>query len=144
MNKLTHIKNDIDLTDWELDAIDDAVILYKETVRKGMAEALKLLLEEEDTHMFFPIVWYEDDPTLSSDGVGNAAVDDPLTVYLTLGLEGMPATYAFNLREALEISLNWCRSDGSHDAGLRKLSVALRDLADDIDEAIAEGEQQWT
>lgn len=142
MNNLTCIKHDIDLTDWELDAMDEAVEAFKNAVRKGIAEALKISLAEEDTYVFFPIEWYEDDPAQSSDGVGNAAVDDPLTVYLRLGFEEGPTTYAFNLRTALETTLKWCREDGSHDAGLRKLSGALRELADDIDEAIAEGERR--
>ena len=102
---------------------------FREMLQDGIEQTLECIFEDEDekAYIFFPIEWED------SDGLGGPAVSDPLTIYLVL--DSINTHYAFNLREALAGSLEFCAQDGSFSDQLPKLSHALRELANDIDAA---------
>lgn len=132
---MKHRKYKPDISDWELEAFK----VVEQGLRDAVSMALHLAFESDETYIYFPVEWHEDS---SSDGLGGKSVACPLTVYLRVGLgsygEEKP-TYEFNLRDALSLTIEQCAKDGSSAEGLGRLSVSLRELADDIDRARASG-----
>ncbi len=128
---MKHRKYKPDLSGWTLDAFDKASATMETCFRDAVSEALHLALEDGSTYIYFPVEW--DD----QDGLSGPAVEDPLTCYLRFGLEsdGESPTYEFNLRDALDDSIESCAHDGSFSEGLGRLSLALRQLADEIEAA---------
>jgi hypothetical protein len=120
-----------DLSGWNLDSIGDISIKLSEVVLAATAESLQHIFESDETYIYFPVEWED------SDGIGGAAVDDPLTIYLRVGMEsdGEKPTFQFNLRDVLKGTMEWCASDGSFSEGLGRLSDSLKALAKDIDDA---------
>ena len=116
-----------DLSDWNLPDVFDEEKTFKEMFQDGLEQTLECIFEDQDdkAYIFFPIEWGE------TDGCGGPGVSDPLTIYLRL--DSINTHYAFNLREALAGSLEFCAEDGSFSDQLPKLSHALRELANDID-----------
>lgn len=136
---MKHKKYTADLSGWNLDAVEEITGKINASIYKAAAEALQYIFDGHQTYIYFPVEWskepYEAMP--GTDGIGGPEVADPLTVYLRVGMgsEDAEPTYEFNLREALADSIELCAEDGSFSAGLGRLSVALRALADEIDTA---------
>lgn len=100
------------------------------------------------TDLFFPASWSIDpdgeNKRIGSDGMSDQNVDDPLSIYIRIGLceyEDSEPTFTFSLRELLLPDMNDCALDGSFHFGLGRISTALRGLADEIDEARRLGEE---
>jgi hypothetical protein len=126
----------VDLSDWQLDSFDKLAHSIREAVGKAASEALTLALEDEDTYLSFPIQWAP-----SSDGHYDKAVTDPLTLYLHLALSDSgdePCVFKCTLRDALTRTLADTAEDGSFSYGLSRLSAALRELADEVDQVVNE------
>jgi len=127
-----------DLNEWSLDSSEKLSSVINEMV----AEALHYSLEDEGTRISLPVVWSEDTCEQlgwgGGDGLGGPNVEDPLTVYLRIGIlsEVEAPTYKFSLRDEVEASLEYFAEDGSYSFGFGRLSVALRELADEIDAAM--------
>ena len=138
---MKHRKYKPDLSDWGIEALEEVGKTIEKRLRKAVAEALHYAFEDDETYIYFPVEWSKepDEERPGTDGLGGPEVADPLTVYLCVGLNsgGETPTYEFNLREALADSINVCAEDGHFSAGLGRLSVALRALADEIDAARA-------
>lgn len=122
------VKFEIDLSEWRLLAVEGLGEAIMEATTKATTEALNYAFEGRNSDIYFPITWG------SSDGIGDTQVDDPLTVYLCVGLESMgeKPTFKFNLRECLKNTMEECEENGSSSVGLEKLMYALRVLADEI------------
>lgn len=137
---MKHIKFKADVSNWDLDSIDNLAESIGLALRTAVEEVLQLAFEDDETHVYFPVEWSKepDDETAGCDGIGGPEVADPLTVYLRVAIgDGEKPTFAFNLRRALQDSIDACAQDGSFAAGLGRLSISLRQLADDIDAARA-------
>lgn len=132
---------EIDLSGWSLGSIDELHKGMEQLLLAAARDVLGLALDSEFSYIAFPAVWAgAPGSKYSSDGQGGPAVDDPLTMYLVTGLGGSESngpTYSFSLRESLQTDMAWCVRDGSGKHGLGLLSTALRDLASEIDSAIA-------
>jgi hypothetical protein len=119
------------IKDWNID-LSDLTEVLSPAIFKVIDEILDVVLEE--TSIDFPAIWGD------SDGAGGPPVDDPLTVYLSLNFDGEDyCFYEVSLREPLVIDMEDCRSDGSYADGLERVARGLRDLAAEIDAAVAEG-----
>lgn len=131
------------LKGWCLNSINEANSMLEVLALKIAEEAIECAMKDEMTHISFPVEW-DSDPSNpedceSSDGHRGRTVKDPLTMHLDVALDCgdfHSPTYEFNLRDALKDSLLACAEDGSFSYGLGRLSASLRDLADEIDDAI--------
>lgn len=135
---MKHIRFTADLTNWGLNSIDELSESIDSALRKTVAEVLQLAFEDDQTEIYFPVQWSKEpgEECEGSDGIGGIEVADPLTVYLRVAIgEAEAPTFSFNLREALQDTMDGCAEDGSWSRGLARLSGALRQLADDIDTA---------
>lgn len=145
---MKHRKYKPDLSEWGIEALEEVGKAVETGLRKAMAEALHYAFEDDETYIYFPVECSKepDEKRRGTDGLGGPEVSDPLTVYLRVGLEGYgeKPTYEFNLRGALADSIEACANDGSFSAGLGRLSVALRALADEIDAARAKSNAKLT
>jgi hypothetical protein len=131
---------DPDISGWSIPI--PALESLRRDIEKVIAEAIDMAMQDTDTYITFPVEWADDDGNQEgSDGVCGPAVDDPLTVYLRIAINNSmePTTYSFSLRDALKDTIETCSEDGSFSSGLKKLSSSLRDLASEIDAAIANG-----
>jgi len=113
-----------------------------EELHDAISEAVKayvkaMLSEEAEASITFPILYSPEE-----DGWGGPPVDDPLAIYLVLLADHLDLDFKVRLktsiRDQLEITLDMVAEDGSHREGLTKFAKALRELADEIDEAIAQ------
>lgn len=143
---MKHKKYKPELSEWGIEALEEVSKTIETGLRKAMEEVLHYAFEDDETYIYFPVEWSKEpgEQHPGTDGLGGPEVADPLTVYLRLGLDakGEKPTYEFNLREALADSIETCAADGSFSAGLGRLSVALRALADEIDAARAKSNDQ--
>lgn len=116
-----------DLSDWNIPHQEE---------RQAVESMLHEAFLDDETYLYFPVKWSKGE-TPGTDGLDGPEVADPLTVYLRVGLDsdGEKPTYQFNLRETLKKTIEDCTQDGSYSIGLGRLSVALRELADEIDVA---------
>lgn len=125
----------VDLSGWILESADDVARKIADEISgitlKAAGEAVQYALEDPETRAYFPAEWGD------TDGIDGPPVEDPLTVYVRIALhtEGEPPTWEFNIREILQDTIDDCASDGFFSEGLGRISSALRDLADDIDNA---------
>jgi hypothetical protein len=131
-----------DVREMYLSALDDMKDkigdVVSEKLDDALSKAIHEILTDDDTRLDFPISWYGS----GDDGWGNGAVEDPLTIYLVAGYGAVDqdqAVYSFNLRDELSGDMESCANDSSHYRGLKKLSAALRLLADEIDETVSVG-----
>lgn len=122
-----------DLSEWVLPDVFDPEKTFTEMLQDALEQTLEVIFEDEDqqAYIHFPSLWGE------TDGGGGPAVSDPLTIHLAL--DSIGSTVVFNLREALEGTVQMCAEDGSFSDQLPKLSHALRELANEIDAACASG-----
>ena len=51
------VKYKVDLCDWQLDAIEPLLAEVAKTALKAASEALQIILEDNDTDMYLPIMW---------------------------------------------------------------------------------------
>ena len=145
---MQHVDSLPNVFDWGLDSIDKLEKDISTGLKAALAEVIHYAMQEDDTYIYFPAVFirnnnYPDADFEKSDGVRRGhEVEDPLTVYLrvaaTYAGDEQP-TYSFNLRDSLQNDIDSCKEDGSYGYGLAKLASALRELADDIDSAVATG-----
>jgi hypothetical protein len=140
---MKRIKGEIDLSSWSLGSIDELHKGMEQLLLNATRDVLNIALDGDDSYITFPIEWAgAPGAKYNSDGHGGPVVTDPLTVYLSTGLgggEGCDPIYAFSLREALQSGISNCAEDGSFSHGLSLLSASLRELADEIDAAVAVG-----
>lgn len=138
---MKRIKGSIDLSGWSLGSIDELHKGMEQLLLNASREVLSTALDSDESYIYFPIEWAgAPGDEYSSDGCGGPAVADPLTLYLATGLGGDERhgpIYTLNIREALQGSLSDCAKDGSFSHGLSLLSASLRELADEIDAAVA-------
>lgn len=133
---MKHVNFKPDLSGLSLGICDE----LENAISRTLEKVLELAFEDDETYIYFPAEYSKSISGLGTDGVGGPEVDDPLTVYLRVGLdfsEEEKPTYAFNLRMALADTIEACANDGLFSTGLGRISVALRLLADEIDDAIA-------
>lgn len=132
----------IDISDFQLEAIENIAQTIQDAIGKAASEALTLALnDDESTSISFPIEWAP-----RSDGQGGKPIKDPLTIYLHIAFNSSiePCVFRFTLRDALEGTLKDAKNGGpfgsidevSFGPGLAQLSAAFRTLADEIDAAI--------
>jgi hypothetical protein len=131
----------VDLTEWSLESLDeftDAISSKLEEVAKKMAaEALRIALDATSDDP--PLLYFK-----SLKGYPSG-VEDPLVLELTLwsisdeALAGEEVNVEFDLREVLAIEVEECAKDGSWSEKLTSISAALKNLAADIDAAVAKG-----
>jgi hypothetical protein len=134
---MKHVKYKVDIEgigNETLDLIQSMVVEHlTKQVQAVAAEAIQNALESSCTSGYFPVSYGDD------DGMHGDAVEDPLTVYLCIDI-GDPdrqPTYSFSLRDFAECTL-W-DANGEYYDGLGRLSAALREFADEIDEARSMG-----
>jgi hypothetical protein len=122
-----------DLSDWDLQALDDAIDGFSNFLRKSVDEAVEHALNDEDTGVDWPAIWGK------GDGRTKKAKIDPLTIYFTVAIgdgdDGHPVR-SFNLRDALQSEIESCRDDGSYSDGLAQIRDALIALVSEITAAI--------
>ena len=138
--KLKRAHNKIDLSQWVLTEIEGLQRTIASKILAAASEALRLSLQESETRVEFPAVWAP-----RNNGYTKTDVNDPLTLYLALPLADCgdePVVFKFNIRESLAHEIAAVSDDGSYSLGLGRISKALRSLAEEIDNAIADGEQQ--
>ena len=128
---MKHVKYKPELSEWKLEAAEGIFRSVEKAIHRAAGEALHYAFESDNSYLYFPVEWGD------SDGIGGPVVEDPLTIYLRVGLEGdgEKPTFEFNLRDALADTIEACKEDGSFSPGLGRLSDALRDLAAYIDAA---------
>ena len=137
---MKHVTGKVDISELEIEAIDDAIKCLKDQAYKAATEVLEYVFADDETYIYFPVEWSGIDAShpKSTDGLGGPGIKDPLTMYLRVGLdsgEEEKPSYEFNLREVLRDSLADCKNDGSFSGGLERLSIALVELAADINVA---------
>lgn len=132
---MKHVKHLPNLDDWNTElpnAIQDAFT-------KALQETLHAAFEDNQTYIYFPIMYAANSDELESgtDGLGGVEVTDPLIIYLRVGLdsESEKPTYSFNLRDNLNEYIQECAEEGSNFESLNRISISLRSLADEIDAA---------
>lgn len=130
---MKHVKFKPDLSNWGIsvsdlgnskfaDALSESLIGYIE-------ETLHCAFVDGDSYLDFPVAWGD------TDGNNGPSINDPLMMYLYVGLSGgtNTPTYAFNLRECVDEKIKDCAYDGSFRDGLQQISKGLRELSDEID-----------
>lgn len=130
-----------DLSEWSLETVTDLQAAISPFVLKAASEALTLAMEHEDTYAYMPAIWGPD-----SDGAySKAPPDDPLTIYFSpaLGDSDKDPIYSTSLREILKDDIETTREDGSFAEGLEAIALAMREFADEIAAAAAEGKRRF-
>lgn len=127
-------KEPVNISDWQLNTLDDFSGRLNDLVKTAAADAIQVALDQY-SHISVPIEW-----TPTSDGNGGTPVSDPLTFDLHIGLtqkgEDVPMIYRFSLRDALSTPLEYCKDGFGNEQGLTLFSKELRRLADEIDGVI--------
>jgi hypothetical protein len=152
MKKLTRIAGVVNLKDWTLDAftaIDAACSAAKDEIGPeakldalidgvkrlcvvAAAEALEVALSSDD-----------DAPYIHTPITGDYPEGDPLAVGIHIGVGDADTlddpAFQFTLRDVYGGDMQDCAIDGSYGPELQKVATALRDLASEIEAAIATG-----
>lgn len=122
-----------DVSEWDLDAVNELEKSISSGIRKAASEAIHRAMQDDGTYLYFnaPYMANQDD----SDEVASEEYSDPLDVCLRVAIgsdEGCYPVYRFNLRDAFLIDTDIFKEDVNTSLGLRKLSSALHKLADEI------------
>lgn len=124
---MKHVKNEIDVTTWSLDAVENAKELFGKLMLDAACETLKCAFEEEGT-------------TMSLRGLWDNSINDPLTMNIRLPLtqddQCEPVEYSCSLRNIVMDDIE----DGINISGFKRVSDALKALAADIDKVIEDSE----
>lgn len=131
MSHLRKVCGKVDLSQWfeEETDIDDLTL---EVINRAFDDALL----DYDAEIILPAVHGD-----KSDGCGNPAPADPLTVYLLVpGVDGKECVYAASFRDSLEFHIDICSEDGSSEEGLRAIGDALKELVGKIDAALVKAD----
>lgn len=144
--RLKKLQGKIDLSDWTLPCIDKINDCVSKHIVSAVGEAIDVAMADERTNATLAAVWSEEDGTCDGFETGemlNRPEErrpvDPLGVYLSVALgdsENDDPLYVFDIRSALERDIETCRGDGSFAPGLRRIMVAMRELADEIESAL--------
>lgn len=119
------------LSDWNLTETEDELLrVMKPLVLFGVSEVMGSVIDGGYADM--PAIWGD------SDGVDGPPPKDPLTVRITfdIGDEDSEPMWETTLREALGDTISYCADDGSWSEGLERIMVSLRELADEIEQAL--------
>lgn len=113
---------------WESETLKEV----EKYLKKSLLEAIEQAIGSDDAFIYLPCLSGED------DGFGGPKVNDPLTVYMRVGLPGFDENpiYEFSIRDEVERDIKMC--DGDYSYGLARFAEALRDMAHEIDTANGE------
>lgn len=103
------------------------------------------LAAEGGVTVTFPFIYSPDGAAMSPTafGIENDPAG-PLTIRVCLPFgdaEEEDVHLDADIREALTADIDQCREDGSYREGIAAIAAAMRKLADDLDQAVADGEK---
>lgn len=139
-SRLQNVLRRPDLSEWQLDVLEEIADALSDKVAKAATEALEIMLNDQGTRVYLAGTWADEHGL--GDGLETGEprrAVDPLDVYIQLASDpdnDKQAVYKFNIREHINEVIGYCRDDGSFDTGLRRIMLALRSLADDIESAL--------
>ena len=132
-----------DISSWRILAAEDAAKAYEKACLDTASEALRYALEDDETYLYFPVMWAWCD----SDGLSGKAVEDPLMLYLCLALgDELHPSYQVSLAKLVDDFLEGVKTEAGeiaheHIPDITKLRDGLQGLADKLSKAM-EGDKQ--
>lgn len=143
MTNVRRLQGKTNLSDWTLDSIDGIKDVLNEALdshaTRIAAEAVDLALD--DSYGCFAVVW--NDKSNRGDGFESRGTRprevNPLDVYLELTFQVGTAkepVLVIDVVSDLRERIAECKKDGSYDHGLKRLMVAMREMADEISDAL--------
>ncbi len=126
----------MDLTDWELEALNKLRSGIDEIIKE--AATVAFTNGEPGVFASFGGVWTD------ADGFGDGSTPDlpnkhfvaPLDIHIEVDGEDENPVFEFNLRNILADDIETCAQDGSFAEGLKRISEDLKALSAEIDAAL--------
>lgn len=138
---MKRISGTVNLKEWGFNALDgqDRKVITEainKTIKKAAGEAIQYIFEDDETSLFFPVMYKP-----VCEGLGEKAIKNPLMLQLSLPTysdweKEEPMLFTFDLREEIKGFIADCNDDGSYSEGLQLLRDALKEIAGEIDRAL--------